>query len=196
MEGPKCLSRLLSGNLPAMFKTADLQTYCGYFLAVCQLCFYFAVNFVTTIWDHNHVRSSFCSLVHAISNELRAWLYFLFCMDHYVWTTDCSVCHTVWTTDCSPWFTHRSWAFNLPCFLYNRWACFHVLGPSLGSMCIFAWKFWAVVWPCGEALRSHWTLLAFYFCLQTIRLLNVCIFPLPSSVFKRCGECYFCSTSF
>ena len=83
MVGPKRLLWLLSGNLPAMFRTADLQTFCGYFLAICQLCFYFAVNFVATIWPHNHVRSSFCSFVHAISNELRTWPYFLFSMDHY-----------------------------------------------------------------------------------------------------------------
>ena len=46
--------------------------------AICRLCFFyfFVAIFVTTIWRHNHFKSAFCSLVHAISTELRAWRHF------------------------------------------------------------------------------------------------------------------------
>ena len=39
--------------------------------------FYFVVAiFVTTIWRHNHFKSAFCSLVHAISTEVHVWRQF------------------------------------------------------------------------------------------------------------------------
>ena len=32
--------------------------------------------FITTIWRHCHFKSAFCSFIHAISTELRAWRHF------------------------------------------------------------------------------------------------------------------------
>ena len=32
--------------------------------------------FFTTVWRHNHFKSAFCSFVHEISTEVRAWRFF------------------------------------------------------------------------------------------------------------------------
>ena len=47
------------------------------------LCFISSSRFLTsqpltTIWGHNHFNSAFCSFVHAISTEMRAWRHFSF----------------------------------------------------------------------------------------------------------------------
>ena len=38
--------------------------------------FYFVKIFVTTKWRQNNFKSAFCSIVHAISTEVRAWRHF------------------------------------------------------------------------------------------------------------------------
>ena len=47
------------------------------YVRTCPAMFlYFVAIFVTTIWRHNHFKSAFCSFVHAIPSELRAWRHF------------------------------------------------------------------------------------------------------------------------
>ena len=47
------------------------------YVRTCPAVFYFVVAIsVTTIWRHNHFKSAFCSFVHAISIEVRAWRHF------------------------------------------------------------------------------------------------------------------------
>ena len=47
------------------------------YVRTCPAIFFYFAIFVTTIWRHNHFKSAFCSLIHAISTEVRVWRHFL-----------------------------------------------------------------------------------------------------------------------
>ena len=70
----------------------------------------FFMIFVTTMWHHNHFKSAFCSLVHAISTELRAWRIFSF-FEERILCSFAWCCHTRLTSLSKMTSSPSKWLF-------------------------------------------------------------------------------------